>query len=360
MSRSNKNNYISIAKGLGIILMVIGHSGSPDILSRFLYMFHMPLFFFCSGYFFKDTSNIITLKTFCKKKVKGLYFPYLKWSILFLILHNLFFHIDIYNSYTYSHLYHTPDFLRYLGKTIIMTDFELLIRPFWFIKALLLSSILIAFISFLRSRLFYIIGNEILLVSLFIATIVCKSRNLCLPILGDCSVLTFSAVYYYSGMSFRKFEKKIPVTCYTIGLTTIITFIGSYYFVGDIDMRYTTTHNIIPYYLLSISGIIMTFNISKWLNTKPINSYLYYIGNHTMPILALNLLALKLGNVIKICIYDLPIEMLSSYTIIYEHNSFFWVIYTIIGVSVPLLCHSLYNNIIQKINIKEKIIGNSK
>ena len=78
-----------------------------------------------------------------------------------------------------------------------------------------------------------------------------------------------------------------------------------------------------------------------------------------MPILALNLLALKVGNFIKICIYDMPIEMLSSYTIIYEHNRYFWIIYTIVGLSVPLLCSSLYNIIRQNKHLKEKIIGNS-
>lgn len=360
MTQISKNNYISIAKAFGIILMVIGHSGCPNVLIRFLYMFHMPLFFLCSGYFFKNISETISFKTFCKKKVKGLYFPYLKWSLFFILLHNLFFHIDIYNSFTNSYIYQTTDYLKQLTKTIVMTDHELLIRPFWFIKELLLSSILIAFISLLRYKLFPKLSHEILLAIMFIATNFFKLTNLCLPILGDCSVLTFSAVYLYSGMVFRKFEKKIPVNIYTTGFTMLATLIGSYFFIGDIDMRYATLHNITPYYLLSISGIIMTFNLSKWLNKKPINYYLYYIGNHTMPILALNLLALKIGNIIKIYIYNMQIEMLSSYTIIYEHNHLFWVIYTIIGVTVPLLCYSLYNNITKIFNIKGKIIGNSK
>lgn len=39
-----KNNYISIAKGIGIILMVAGHCRFPYLLD-FIYMFHMPLFF---------------------------------------------------------------------------------------------------------------------------------------------------------------------------------------------------------------------------------------------------------------------------------------------------------------------------
>lgn len=42
---------ITITKGLCIILMVIGHSGCPVLLSKFIYIFHMPVFFFFSGYF---------------------------------------------------------------------------------------------------------------------------------------------------------------------------------------------------------------------------------------------------------------------------------------------------------------------
>ena len=188
MLQISKNNYISIAKAFGIILMVIGHSGCPDLLSRFLYLFHMPLFFLCSGYFFKDVSNTYALTTFCKKKAKGLYLPYIKWSLFFLLLHNIFFRINIYNSFSHSYLYNSTDYLRQLVRTVAMTDYELLIRPFWFIKELLFSSILVAFISFLHSKFFPKLSNEILLVIIFICTIVCKFTNLCLHLLGDCSV----------------------------------------------------------------------------------------------------------------------------------------------------------------------------
>lgn len=173
-------------------------------------------------------------------------------------------------------------------------------------------------------------------------------------IIGDCSVLTFSAVYFYSGLLIRKYEHRIPNTTFLTCIAFLVTFIGSYYFVGEIDMRYTTENNLILYYLLSLSGVIMTFNVSKWLNNISFNTYLYYIGSHTMPILALNLLALKVGNLLKIWLYGMPIDYLSSYTIIYEHNNSFWILYTIIGVAIPLICNSLYNNIIKK----RKIINN--
>jgi len=37
MPTINKNNYISIAKAIGIILMVIVHSGCPALMSNFIY-----------------------------------------------------------------------------------------------------------------------------------------------------------------------------------------------------------------------------------------------------------------------------------------------------------------------------------
>ena len=45
---------LDLAKAICIILMVIGHSGCPDYLHRFIYMFHMPCFFFISGYLLND------------------------------------------------------------------------------------------------------------------------------------------------------------------------------------------------------------------------------------------------------------------------------------------------------------------
>jgi len=54
-------DWIDIAKGIGIILVVLGHTLVPQVretgfagfLWIFIYNFHMPLFFFLSGYLFE-------------------------------------------------------------------------------------------------------------------------------------------------------------------------------------------------------------------------------------------------------------------------------------------------------------------
>ena len=71
----NRIRYIDIAKGIGILLVVLGHNDMNayhPLLHRFIYAFHMPLFFFLSGIFFNPDRDFITL---FKKRFNGLIKP---------------------------------------------------------------------------------------------------------------------------------------------------------------------------------------------------------------------------------------------------------------------------------------------
>ena len=50
MSSPQRLAAFDIAKGIGIILVIVGHS-SGTICNRYIDSFHMPLFFIISGYF---------------------------------------------------------------------------------------------------------------------------------------------------------------------------------------------------------------------------------------------------------------------------------------------------------------------
>ena len=43
-------DYVDYARGVGVILMLIGHLGFGDGVYKVIYSFHMPLFFLISGY----------------------------------------------------------------------------------------------------------------------------------------------------------------------------------------------------------------------------------------------------------------------------------------------------------------------
>ncbi len=45
-------NYIDVAKGIGMLLVVIGHC-SNTIANQYIYSFHMPLFFIITGILYR-------------------------------------------------------------------------------------------------------------------------------------------------------------------------------------------------------------------------------------------------------------------------------------------------------------------
>lgn len=76
---------IDIAKGLGISLVVLGHlidyfgADLPGVYP-YIYLFHVPLFFFLSGLFFKEEEKFGDC---ARKKFFRLYVPYLLANIFF-------------------------------------------------------------------------------------------------------------------------------------------------------------------------------------------------------------------------------------------------------------------------------------
>lgn len=58
-----RNETADRLKGLCIALMVVGHCLIPDAVHDAIYLFHMPVFFFVAGYFFKPGPALQRLRT---------------------------------------------------------------------------------------------------------------------------------------------------------------------------------------------------------------------------------------------------------------------------------------------------------
>lgn len=79
-------NYLDVAKGIGILLMIFGHIDRGGIIQTWIYSFHMPLFFIVSGIIsYKKISETTVLKNDIVKKIKGLLYPYFMFSLLTMI-----------------------------------------------------------------------------------------------------------------------------------------------------------------------------------------------------------------------------------------------------------------------------------
>lgn len=85
MSKENNSvriGFIDVFKGLGILLVIIHHCTNVAggyTLGKFILSFHMPLFFFASGYLYSRKTN---WSSFFASKVKGLILPLILYSII--------------------------------------------------------------------------------------------------------------------------------------------------------------------------------------------------------------------------------------------------------------------------------------
>lgn len=89
---SSRIDSVDVLRGIAILLVVAGHAiqysgiSKDNVIFEMIYSFHMPLFFFISGYvtgLFTDINNYNQLYQFINKKVKVLIIPWIMWTLLF-------------------------------------------------------------------------------------------------------------------------------------------------------------------------------------------------------------------------------------------------------------------------------------
>lgn len=78
---SNREPWIDFAKGITLLLVIIGHTVS-GVLSGAIYSFHMPLFFILSGITAKLSSSAQQFSDKTQRSFRRLMFPFF-WSIRF-------------------------------------------------------------------------------------------------------------------------------------------------------------------------------------------------------------------------------------------------------------------------------------
>jgi fucose 4-O-acetylase-like acetyltransferase len=94
---TNRIQRIDIAKGITILLVVIGHFPIPVLLRSWIYSFHMPLFFLISGMLFQK-EKYTSFRQFFIRRNFSLFFPFIIFSV---IIYALTFLIKM-NAYSFS------------------------------------------------------------------------------------------------------------------------------------------------------------------------------------------------------------------------------------------------------------------
>lgn len=187
-------DWIDKGKGIGILLVILGHTFCPPSFKFWLYSFHMPLFFFLSGYVFKCKD--LKFSCFLKKKVNSLLIPAFIMQII-IILYYLIESIIFNTNYSMNFLQ------RMLGIFIQRRGGEFSFGP-WFLICLFTTQIMMYF--FLK----YIKGDFKLLIIGVICSLIgysyCTLIGFVLPWAFEVSLIAI--LFFISGYLMKKNEDK--------------------------------------------------------------------------------------------------------------------------------------------------------
>ena len=132
-----------MAKGLGMVLVLCGHLQNDTVFSfspylqgfcRWIFSFHMPLFFIISGILFAAKGEIPELPVFFKKRFRSIMVPYILFSILYFL-------IILYGVFV-SHSMDVSDMFLQLWYALMMYGINVL----WFLPALFFAEMIFAFV----------------------------------------------------------------------------------------------------------------------------------------------------------------------------------------------------------------------
>lgn len=342
-----REDIIDITKGIGIILVVLGHSGF--MCTNFIYLFHMALFFIVAGYCFnnKYTESVVNLGKFVRRRIVSLYVPYVLFNIVFIILNNLFIYLNIYVIDTtlignspidrVAQIYEKEDIFKEIIKVLLFSGGTQMSGTFWFFKALFCVSIIFAFARFLIKR---IKDNRLKkVVEIFILIfMVIMGRLLYIKGVHTWNIGTAFSVYVMLlfGYLFRKYNDVFKrVNNKIVIVSTLIVLLVSNE-IGSISLANNEYFNSIFLCVASVSGFLLVYCISDYLRKSRImKRILCYIGKNSIVIMCFHFLAFKLINVIQIAIYNEPKEYIAAFPVLRAEDGW-WIAYTIVGVIVPL------------------------
>lgn len=280
--------YIDLLKGIGIILMVLGHMHYSYMFEKFVFGFHMPLFFCISGYLYKRPSSI---KTYFSKKVNSLLIPYFVFGLSY--------------SFIVGVLYGRDAFFLGLGGVFYKTTYDMPIESaLWFLPAMFWVEIFYSAFD----RLIVKSAFRILVIS--VITVIGVYWTKVFNPLPFAMNSAMSAVGFYSvGVWFRSSGEKRwdDIVNRIKPIWRIISLISSFLCLGCIILKNefvnirTGEFGIAPIaYITSCFFSLLLFSLVKGFNNTVHSSVIEFIGRNSIVYLLTNHPALLISNKILV------------------------------------------------------------
>lgn len=347
-----RNVQMDIVKGIGIILIILGHSSFP--YTHFLYLFHLAIFFIVSGYFFKEdyVKDKECLKKFIVNKIKRLYLPFVIGNIICVLLNNFFIDINFYNNVTHSY-YTIKELPINILKVILFRGHTEMLGATWFLPILFIITVVYAIIEYLMNKYQNKNRNIVQLTISIIFLVVGYYFSIKNIKIIRLQVLTCYILFDF-GRKISKYEKNVKYS--TRWIMAIVSFVLLLILdrLGTIELSQHEYTNPIYFISVSILGWCFIYELSYFISKTPIlKNILIYIGKNTMSILILHFVAFKILNALLVVMLKEDRILISKFPVGFK-DSYWWIIYTLVGIAIPLILNEAKKYTIKFIECKRK------
>lgn len=384
--------YLDAAKGIGIILVCIGHACTNQEvvaecrqadLIRLITLFHMAFFFFVNGMLYNEKYTMKPLQG-CIKKMKAYYVPFLIYNLIFWAFHNLFAKMHLISGALdpKDYAYTTPrEFIVSFVKSIIGYR-QRFAGAMWFLESLIVAVVVFILVDYFATKRFT--KGRIIVLSVMISTITLVNHLLDLYIIpgipasisrmiywGLNGLVFFYCGYLYriSGWNDKLQSRKLLLELLFGGAVIIATVLmsprivspvssesipvykaGLYALIGNPQSGGLTLIQFILYGVVGLCGILTVLLLAQ--NKLVAGSRLLkMLGRYSLHIMCLQFLAFKAVSIIIVKIYDMPLERLAEYPVIQGVDGTWWIVYTVAGCMLPVIAVKMYEA------VKERVLG---
>lgn len=278
-------NYLDVAKGIAIILVVLGHANFGDnYLCNWISSFHMPIFFIVSGILlsFKDNWKDQDMNGIVIKKAKQLLYPYFTFSLLMILYHIV---VALKNG-TYSELRNR------ILQTICLYGAD----TFWFLSTLFIAEVIfIAIYKYAKKKwIYFLIIFIVSTLGAYALQLEFWNGSRILTVLnGFFNVIirsSIAAIFIEVGYLFYKMRDFIDKYSKYAVILSVILFIANIYICQlnhMVDLHYSKINNFILYYECSVITSLSILIILQYVIKS--NKLLEYYGRNSLIIMSTHL-----------------------------------------------------------------------
>jgi len=273
--------WVDIARGLGIMAVVIGHTEAPGV--GYLYFFHMPLFFILSGFLAKPAGDWAGYRAKVAKSAQRLLLPYLSFLLIITLI-----------RYGVLHETH-PAWYRHDLRTLFFGGAALVgcYGPFWFITCLFVTQLLFELLHVLvkpRNAILAVVVAAYLLAHLETA-IPWFTGRVC-PWSMDTALLAlayYSFGYYAKPLLNREWMPKVsvPLTLAVALIALMLSLAGMLHF--WLDMKTRIYHDIILDLLIPLTLSTAVCYLAAWLSRRQWSAFIANLGVASLTVMYLHM-----------------------------------------------------------------------